>query len=70
MRKRQVAISIPVAQDQRALWVAIESGRGFTVRFWNSAGELRTRASIGLDELNNVIMEARRMGYQISDLMI
>lgn len=70
MKKRQVAISIPVAQNQRALWVAIESGRGFTVRFWNSAGELTGRKSIDLDGLNEAIKTARRMNYQISDLMI
>lgn len=70
MKKRQVTISIPVVRGKRALWVAIESGRGFTVRFWNSAGELRQRSSIGLDELNNAIEAARLRGYSITDLMI
>lgn len=70
MKKRQVAISIPVARGKRALWVAIESGRGFTVRFLDSAGELKRRASIDIDELNDAITTARRMGYQITDLMI
>lgn len=70
MKKRLVAISIPVARGKRALLVAIESGRGFTVRFWNSAGELTGRKFIDLDGLNEAIERARRMNYQISDLMI
>lgn len=70
MKKRQVAVSIPVAGNKRALWVAIESGNGFTVRYWDGNGTLKHRAKISLEELDGAISAARRHGYPFTDLMI